>query len=84
MDNKAKQDYHKHYYENNKNKFIENSKKNKDKVVFCDICKKNVKYFSMSSHRKSERHIANNKTVSDDKITEQKILTILRKLIDFN
>lgn len=78
-----KQNYHSEYYKNNKEHMKENMNKLKHKHVFCEICKKNVKYFSMSTHRKTKKHNERLQTWNDDKITEDKIVKILRKLIDF-
>jgi hypothetical protein len=81
MDNKP--EYFKTYYKANKNRIMENAKKHKDKQIFCDVCKKSVKYFSMASHRRTAKHKTQLEKQNDDKITEQKIITVLKKLLEF-
>ena len=81
--NEERKEYFREYYRQNKNRIFDNMKKHKHKYIFCETCKSNVKYFSMTKHRKTNKHINNMKLHNDDKITEAKILSILRKLIDF-
>jgi hypothetical protein len=79
-----KQEYHKQYYQQHKTYLQEKLRQHKDEMRFCEICKKNVKYFSVSAHRKSEKHKKNEEQYNNtDKVTEQKILSVLRKIIDF-
>lgn len=79
-----KQKYLKEYYQKNKEKYKQYASKNKNKVVYCDCCNKNVKYMSMSSHRKSKHHIDNMNNINvNEKLLEKKIISCLRKLIDF-
>lgn len=58
------------------------SQKRKTKVT-CDVCKTDVSASSMSAHRKSRKHITRAKSYDNDAVWEEKILKVLRKLIDF-
>jgi len=84
MEKTKKDEYRKMYYNKNKEKILATILKNKDKTIFCSDCKCNVKYFSLTSHRKTEKHKKNVEKMSNDKMTEEKILKVLRRLIDFS
>lgn len=72
------------YYEKNKDKYKMYADKNKTKVLYCECCKKNVKYMTMSSHKKSQKHKINEQNFNkNDSLLEEKIIKILRKLINF-
>lgn len=48
--------YHREYYQANKQKMIEQTKKNHER--YCEVCKCNVKKYY--NHRKTQKHINNN------------------------
>jgi hypothetical protein len=79
-----RKEYMKEYYEQNKNRMNETNRKLQTKTIHCNYCNKDVKYMSMSSHRKTAKHKYNeSKLDKNDEFFEEKIKKVLRSLIDF-
>ncbi len=83
-DSKSKE-YHKKYYNENRDKILEVANKRLNRIVKCEVCNKEMKQSSFYRHRRtSESH---KKKVHDNENElgniEKKVLNVLRRLIDY-
>ena len=82
--NAKRMNYVKQWRQNNTDKLKAYAEIRKTQTTWCDICKRHVKKANISSHNKTKKHKASSVNYDANyALWEKRILSVLRKLIDF-